>query len=695
MRGRVRARRACGLAVVALLAHAGVASAQAENQVTGLTATQSDGFTRLRWTAVPNATDYQIERTPVDAAGAPAGDAVVVGVWQPERTVTPDKPAFADAGFALGNRYQWRVRARLGTTPQPYSDPVSGTTLPQWGSGAGASLRTQYETAGDGTYTSDVNEYAYEAALDQASDRVRMVQIAETIEHRAVNMLIIGNPAPPATAAAISDRPAYAVNCNVHGNEPSGREACFIMARELAFTTDPRMLDILSRITILLVPSINADGRAHNTRGNTTGQDLNRDYANITQNETKGFVAMLRDYTPEVLIDSHEGDSEDLPILTARSLNVPRPFYDEGKEQMVEGWMYGHAAVDGWWMGPYSTGGDSHEGILRNTGALKNTMSMLGEARGSGGVTRPAEAGNTLGNRNRKVYAHLWENYQGLEYYNARLPIIHNLIQASIAYNVSNTGPVVLRGSWPWPYNPVNGANTGLPDVDAVTSDHVLDPPPCGYFLTPEQYAGANPDGTVQERLALHGIAVEKWPNGYLVRLAQRQRGLIAPILDGASVDPSPMVAGTRLYDCPAKAEGGVGGTVPATLSLTLGPPAAFGAFTPGVTQDYFAGTTANVTSTAGDALLSVSDPDTVAPGHLVNGAFSLPEPLQMRGRKGDAQGTAYNPIGAQFNLLTWSGPVSNDPVALDYKQTIKASDPLRTGTYSKTLTFTLSTTSP
>ena len=34
-----------------------------------------------------------------------------------------------------------------------------------------------------------------------------------------------------------------------------------------------------------------------------------------------------------------------------------------------------------------------------------------------------------------------------------------------------------------------------------------------------------------------------------------------------------------------ATAEGTVGGTVPATLSLTLGAPASFGAFTPGVAQ--------------------------------------------------------------------------------------------------------------
>ena len=55
--------------------------------------------------------------------------------------------------------------------------------------------------------------------------------------------------------------------------------------------------------------------------------------------------------------------------------------------------------------------------------------------------------------------------------------------------------------------------------------------------------------------------------------------------------------------------DGTVGGSVPATLSLTLGTPASFGAFTPGVAKAYTATTTANVISTAGDATLSVSDP--------------------------------------------------------------------------------------
>ena len=76
---------------------------------------------------------------------------------------------------------------------------------------------------------------------------------------------------------------------------------------------------------------------------------------------------------------------------------------------------------------------------------------------------------------------------------------------------------------------------------------------------------------------------------------------------------------------------GAPGGTVPATLSLTLGPNAIFGAFTPGVAKDYTATTAANVISTAGDAALTVSDP-----GKLINGTFSLPEPLVVEFSQGE-----------------------------------------------------------
>jgi hypothetical protein len=49
----------------------------------------------------------------------------------------------------------------------------------------------------------------------------------------------------------------------------------------------------------------------------------------------------------------------------------------------------------------------------------------------------------------------------------------------------------------------------------------------------------------------------------------------------------------------------------------------------------------------------------------------------------------------APTSLLSYNKPVSNDSVTLSFKQTIAANDALRTGTYSKTLTFTLSTATP
>ncbi len=146
-------------------------------------------------------------------------------------------------------------------------------------------------------------------------------------------------------------------------------------------------------------------------------------------------------------------------------------------------------------------------------------------------------------------------------------------------------------------------------------------------------------------------------------------------------------------------AKGGVGGTVAGTLALTLGSPAGFGAFVPGVTATYAASSTATVVSSAGSATLSIADPSATATGKLVNGAFALPQGLQVEASSaaGTSAGTGL-PVGgsaAPTALLNYAAPVSNDAVTVAFKQPIAASDALRTGQYAKTLTLTLSTTAP
>ena len=140
------------------------------------------------------------------------------------------------------------------------------------------------------------------------------------------------------------------------------------------------------------------------------------------------------------------------------------------------------------------------------------------------------------------------------------------------------------------------------------------------------------------------------------------------------------------------------GGSVPAILSLGIGGGASLGSFALGVPADYTASVGATVTSTAGNAALSAADPSATATGRLVNGAYALAQPLLLRATDAANPSTSFVPLpgaDAPTGLLSWPGPVSSDPVAVEFKQSIGATDPLRTGTYSKTVVLTLTTTDP
>ena len=127
---------------------------------------------------------------------------------------------------------------------------------------------------------------------------------------------------------------------------------------------------------------------------------------------------------------------------------------------------------------------------------------------------------------------------------------------------------------------------------------------------------------------------------------------------------------------------------VPATLAVTLAP-VSFGNFQPGVARDYLASTTATVTSSAGNAALIVQDTSPFYTNHLVNGSFALSQECcrsrtttatTRRCRRASGSGAVRPPA----RRCRWR-----------LKQSITASEPLRTGSYTKSLLFTLSTTEP
>ena len=80
--------------------------------------------------------------------------------------------------------------------------------------------------------------------------------------------------------------------------------------------------------------------------------------------------------------------------------------------------------------------------------------------------------------------------------------------------------------------------------------------------------------------------------------------------------------------------------TVPASLSLTLGAPANFGTFLPGVTRSYD-GHDRQRRQHRGRRGTERGRPRRPAPGRLTNGPAALPQPLEVRANDG-----AWAPVG-------------------------------------------------
>jgi hypothetical protein len=241
---------------------------------------------------------------------------------------------------------------------------------------------------------------------------------------------------------------------------------------------------------------------------------------------------------------------------------------------------------------------------------------------------------------------------EGQEFANGNI----GLLTAALGYEQDHTPPVVTPK---FAANPAGGLDLTFDQSEPADIYYTLDGSTPTESSTP--YAPAGPRQRVQA-VHLPGPVTLKW----------------------ISVDIKKQSSGVQTYVwTSAGTPGDVGGSVPATLALTLGTPATFGPFVPGKADTYTASTTATIVSTAGDATLSVADPSADHPGHLVNGAFALPQPLKAGGSELPAV------------VKTYGAPVSNDAATVSFTQDIGATDALRTGAYSKTLTFTLSTTTP
>jgi hypothetical protein len=236
-----------------------------------------------------------------------------------------------------------------------------------------------------------------------------------------------------------------------------------------------------------------------------------------------------------MFIDGHElGSGPDIQWLWPRSPGVGDELWALAQEHLTRGAMFGAGARFGWSSAIWPTHRtDNWETLINNTAGLKNILGQLEETPQQSGPARPNAPSGSAANQQRRVYTHLWSFRQHLDYHNENLVAINSAIAAAEARHSSNDGPIYLDGARDVPIPP--------PAQEPTTK--ILDPAPCGYLLTAEQYTarvGSTPEDalqwsspTVQERLDAHGVEVQNVGAGMVrVLLGQRLRALIPYMLD-------------------------------------------------------------------------------------------------------------------------------------------------------------------
>lgn len=234
------------------------------------------------------------------------------------------------------------VGAALPVTAQSFEDNQFNPAVP--------TLSATVGHAPGARITSPDQTYAYLKALAEAApDRARLVQYAVSWEGRPLYYLVLSAPANMARIDAIradmatmaagrpgngSAMPVTWLAYGVHGNEISSTDAALMTAYHLlAATNDERAAKIMANTIVVIDPMQNPDGRARfmnnflastgiapdadrqaaehdepwpSGRVNHYLFDLNRDWFTLSQPETRGKVAAIRQWNPVVVVDLHE-----------------------------------------------------------------------------------------------------------------------------------------------------------------------------------------------------------------------------------------------------------------------------------------------------------------------------------------------------------------------------------------------------
>ncbi|MBX2963445.1 MAG: zinc carboxypeptidase [Cyclobacteriaceae bacterium] len=230
----------------------------------------------------------------------------------------------------------------------------------------------------------------YFKTLDKLSDRLSLMEIGETYEHRKQITAIITTPENHANLEDIRSKHLQRntstqynsvpliilLGYNVHGNEPSSTEAAMLTAYYLTASEDEETKSWLKDMVILLDPVYNPDGRDRHShwanmhkasplvgdpldrehtevwpggRTNHYWFDLNRDWFLGIHPESRNRIKLFHQWRPYVMTDHHEMGSNSTfyfdpgkhssnnPVVPAQLYDVLYPKFGEYFAKALDG----------------------------------------------------------------------------------------------------------------------------------------------------------------------------------------------------------------------------------------------------------------------------------------------------------------------------------------------------------------------
>ncbi len=204
--------------------------------------------------------------------------------------------------------------------------------------------KSQYSETPD--YSTSIE---YCKALAANSKFVRYAEMGKSPQGRAIPILIVDkNGLTSPSLIRAKGRAVVLIQACVHAGEPDGKDAVFLLIRDLI--TKQKGIHWLDNISIVFIPIFNVDGherfRAYNRinqngpkemgwRTTSRNINLNRDYLKADASEMKDWIRLFNRWNFDFLIDCHTTNGADYQYPLTYSLEVNGNL-DNGLTQWIE-----------------------------------------------------------------------------------------------------------------------------------------------------------------------------------------------------------------------------------------------------------------------------------------------------------------------------------------------------------------------